>query len=313
MNFIDDTTELQKYVPISLDLGYELIRPDVDRAMVRYIKPLLGSAILSELKEAAELSSIEEELIEYINRAAAPLAVWLYSKKGGVTIDSSGVYKPKNENRWNLSEAEQKQLEQSYLADGVDALDDLLNFLDENIASFPTYANSPERKAERHSLVPSAAIVQDIFHLMHPRVTFHAMREGLRYAERTRVKPILQAYYETLVANTPTAGSFDETSLSLARQAVIYLGTSRALLTRGVKLTTEGLRVMMDNKAQVSEYENSRIEAAAREYEKAGEEAISALVKHLNSSPPEGYSKPDTCNVTLPPPKFSTNSKIIFL
>ncbi len=315
MHFIPDIPTLQTFVPVAADLDLIIIQSDLSRAVRRHIQPLLGREFLSEIYEAYKDGTNEEhiiELIEYINAASAPLALWMHSKKGGVTFDSSGIYKRKNENRWNLSDTEQQRLEESYLSDGIDALDDLLNYLEDSLTDFPTYADAPERKSERLSLVPSASVVLDVFDILCPRITYHAMREGLRYMERMRVKPLLQDYYTTLISTDPAEGSFDHTCLLHARRAVIYLGTSRALMTRGVTLTTEGLRVMMDNRTQVSDSENGRIEAAAREHSKAGEVEISALVKLLNENPPAGYTPPD---LSLPPARCKSlpNSKILLL
>lgn len=313
--FITDIETLQGYVPVSAeDDLLALITPDLTRALVRHVVPLVGRPFIDDLKAAIEgaPSQKQKDAIDYINRAVAQLAMWYYSKKGGVTVDSSGLYKPKNENRWNLSESEQVRLEETYLSDGVDALEDLLAYLEEESDSFPSYANSPKREAERSCLVPSAEIVQDIFYLLHPRLTFHAMREGLRYAERHQVAPLLQDYYSTLISGTPAPGSFDAEALSLARQAVVYLGARRALLTRGVKLTSDGLRVMMENKAQVSEHENVRIEAAVREFEKSGEEALFHLTKLLNATPPAGYTKPDLSDIAIRE-KSGQKSKVLFL
>ncbi len=315
MHFIPDIPTLQSFVPVAADLDLAIIHSDLSRAVRRHIQPLLGREFLGELFADYKDSTLDEkqlELVDYINAAAAPLALWIHSKKGGVTFDSSGIYKRKNENRWNLSDTEQQKLEASYLSDGIDALDDLLNYLEDSLADFPTYADAPERKAERLSLIPSASVVLDVFHMLCPRITFCAMREGLRYMERTRVKPLLQDYYSTLIGTSPAEGSFDNTCLILARRAVIYLGTGRALVTRGVTLTTEGLRVMMDNKTQVSDSENARIEAAAREYLHSGEVEIATLVKLLNDNPPVGYTPP---SLAILPARCKSlpNSKILLL
>ncbi|MEO6282185.1 MAG: DUF6712 family protein [Dyadobacter sp.] len=293
---ISTIDEIRQYAPVSRDLNFKSIEPAVRKAERRFIIPLLGVDFHTELKldyEGGTLDAAQTQLLGYIRSASVPLALWYYVQIGGVQIDDSGIYKTRTDQRWNLGDREQKTLETSYLFEGLEALDDLMNYLADKIVEFPDYADSKEFKAERLSLVPSASMVQGLFNMLYPRVTFRAMREGIRYHEQERIAPIMQGYYANLVAKKESElDEDDKVLLPVARRALIYLATARALLTRSVKFTNEGLQVMIGENGSVTPSENSRIEAAVKEYEKSGEATLQSLVKLLNQLQPDGYTAP---------------------
>ncbi|SDE20542.1 hypothetical protein SAMN04487996_10436 [Dyadobacter soli] len=233
-----------------------------------------------------------ESLAEHIRAAAAPLAMWYHSQIGGVTTDDSGMYKHKQTDRWNLSDSEQKKLENAYLSDGLDQLDYLIDFLERNLDDYPEYRDSHARKEETYSLVPSAAVLGSVHKLIYKRVTFDAMREALRFHETGRIQPVMQDYYDNLLGKSEDElDESDKELRTLARRALIYMATARAMLTRTVKLTAAGIEVIV-SQYTVTEAENKRIEASAKQYEQSGESELAALVKELNKLAPEGYIPP---------------------
>lgn len=305
-----------KYVEVSVDLDIDLVAPSIKKAEKRFIVPILGREFYREVLAYKNVvpTEIQKELLDAINSAAAPLAMWYYCQVGGVSIDGSGIYKPKNDNRWNLGDAEQKRLEGAFLNSGLDALDDLLNFLNDNLSSFDTYATSEEREETFTSLVPTAKIVQKVFTMLHPQVTFRALREAIRYVE-PRVAEAMQEFYfhcvDSAAASTPLSLT-EKRMRTMAEKAVIYMAAERALLTRTVKLTNEGLEVMMGDRTQVSEAENSRIEAAARTYQRSGEVEFANLISAMNANPPTGYVVPVAPEI-VHRVKCGEDSKVIFL
>lgn len=289
---ISTIEEFKKYVPVSVDLSISSIESSIRKAEKRFVAPLLGFSYYEALVAAftkGGLDEKQEELVGYIRAAAAPLAMWYYTQIGGVTTDNSGIYKHKNPDRWNLSEAEQKKVEQAYLSDGLDQLDYLMGFLERNLDDYPAYRDSEARKTETYSLLPSAATLEGVFQLIYKRVTFNALRESIRFYETGRIRSIMQDYYDNLLAKAETdLEESDKTLRDLARRALIYCATSRALLTRTVKLTAAGMEVIV-SQYTVTDAENARIEAAAKQYELSGESLLASLVKELNKLAPDGY------------------------
>lgn len=312
---ISTTPELMQYVEVSIDLDFVSIKPSIQRAERRFIKPYLGT-FFNEVEEwynnQFDISDLQKELISLINSATGPLALWYYSQRGSVSVDSSGIYKAKNENRWNLGEGEQRRLENSYLNDGLDALDDVFNFLNENLMEFEGYANSAARANNNNSLVRSARVLQKVFTVIHPYVTFRALQESILYVE-DRVKAAMQSSYAYFLSTPESELSAPgKDILFSAQKVIIYMATARALLIRTVKFTNEGLQVLISETTQVSPQENSRIEAASAEYRASGETEMGNLVNLLNANPPTGYTPP------LPPDTTESScgvigSKIVFV
>jgi len=296
---ISTTADLMKYVEVSVDLDLLSVTPSINKAERRFIIPILGRTFYFEVQEygtTEALTTVQEQLLDCINSASVPLAMWYYSQVGGVSIDNSGLYKPKSDTRWNLGDNEQAKLENHFLNSGLDALDDLLSFLDENLSSFETYATSPIRDETFSTLVPTASVVQKVFSLLHPNVTFRAMREAIGFVEN-RVAGLMQEFHDHAVSSDSLTIS-EKIMRDVARKAVIYMATSRALLTRTVKLTNEGLEVMMAERTPVSVPENSRIESSAREFASSGELELQKLMDMMNANPPTGYVAPVVVSLT---------------
>lgn len=289
--------ELMDYTPVSIDLDIRSISPSIRTAERRYLIPLIGQATYDELEadySEQSLSDIQQRLLTYIGAVTGPLALWSYVQHGGVSIDNSGIYKARNENRWNLSDKEQDRLEDFYLTQGLDASEDLLRFLDTHADEFPTYTGSKEYQLERMSLVNSSEHLQEVFALLHPRSTFRALREALRYVELNRLVPAMLGFYKHLL-ETPEKDLSDTDLIlrQMARRAAIYLAVQRAMITRTVKFTQAGIQVMMGDRTQVSEAENARIESAASQFGKSGEDQLQQLQKELVRLNPTGYTLPD--------------------
>lgn len=286
---ITDIYEVQEYASVSSDLDIRALTPHLRRATKRFLTTYLGDEFMEELEAGYKTRSWSDELEKAHGLACAvlvPASLYYYINVGGASIDNSGIYYAKNGQRWNLGEGEREKLACTYLDESLDNLDELLSYVDRQ--GFASYTSSAARKKERNSLVRSAETVRNIFEVTHPRVTFRALREAITYEEEARVKHIMQGYYNTLL-NIENPTGTDAELLAIAQRAIVYLAVSRALLTRTVKLTSEGLQVLIGNKNQISASENARIEASAREYKKSGEERLEALIEKLETILPTGY------------------------
>jgi hypothetical protein len=244
---ISTTSQLMQYVEVSVDLDFLLVTPAIKKAEKRFIVPILGYAFYSEVEQYGKetaATDIEARLLDAINSATGPLAMWYYCQVGGVSIDGSGIYKPKNTNKWNLGESEQQRLESAFLSTGLDALDDLINFLNDNLSSFETYATSQEREDMMTSLVPTARVVQKVFTMLHPQMTFRALQEGIRYAEPRIADAMQEFYFHCIESLTADLTAAERRMRSMAEKAVIYLAAERALMSRKMP-GSKPLRVLM--------------------------------------------------------------------
>lgn len=293
---ITTTEDLQKYVEVSADLDIRSVTPSLKKAERRFIMPILG-AFYNEVQamvDAPTADAVELQLIDLINCATGPLAMWYYVRVGGVSVDNSGIYKPKNNERWNLGDKEQAGLESAMLSYGLDALDDLLVFLNmpATLTKFPNYATSDPRVEHFSTLVPTASVVQKVFSMLHPQVTYRALRESIKYVE-PRVADVMQEFYQYLI-DKPVADltPSEKRMRDAAERAIIYMAVSRALLTRMVKFTNEGMEVIINDRVQVSEAENARIETVSGEYGRSGAVELDNLITLMNANPPTGYVVP---------------------
>jgi hypothetical protein len=312
---ITTTAQLMEFAPVSFDLDIRSIQPSLRSAERRFLLPLIGAALYEEMLEASQslsLTAAQRRLFPYLGDVIGPLALYHYVQHGGVSVDGSGVYKAKNENRWNLSVPEQTKLEEFYLKQGLDASEELLTFLEQNADDFPAYAESAERDRERRQLVNQASLIQELLPSLYPRTVYRALNESLRYVETNRIAPALRGFFAYLMSTADAQLTADERSLrSQARVAAIYLATQRALLTRAVRLTEAGLEVMMGT-SQGAASENTRLETAAREFGHSGEIQLQSLYQELLRISPTGFV-PLATEPVAPRAKSDTVSKIFFI
>lgn len=288
---LTNSIQLQQFVEVGDGLSWTSIAPSVFVAENNYLASWMGLKLYKHLT-ANESVAEYQDLLEYARSASAKFALWLYSAKGGNQITDMGIYQAKTSDIWRLSEAELADLRKAFLADAMDALNLLIEYLEENAAApaegtleaaytaFQWWYVSTVRKQLTGLLIKSADVFSNYVELYRSSLTYWMLSGAMAQVERQMIAPMLGVYYATLKAMTAPTGN-DAVLLALAQEAL-------AKLSAGIAMQ-RGLHIMENARLSFSINPHQPDETLLRAYLSEGERALQRLRAALESLRPAGY------------------------
>ena len=133
--FIPDIDTLKKVVKINSTLPYESIEPYIEDALDIYIKPYIGQSVINKAKAAPE-----SDLYNKLLRALGPLTLMLATNELGVMFGDSGITVSNVQGqRSPANDAKIAAAKENLRFRGMQALDRLISYLEENKKDYPDY------------------------------------------------------------------------------------------------------------------------------------------------------------------------------
>ena len=132
---IPDIETFKKVVKINASLPYESIEPYIEDALDIYIKPYIGKSVIKKAKECPE-----SELCDRLLRALGPLTLMLATDELGVMFGDSGITVSNVQGqRSPASDTKIAAAKVNLCFRGMQALDRLISYLEENKADYSDY------------------------------------------------------------------------------------------------------------------------------------------------------------------------------
>lgn len=247
-----DETDYKDALPISVGFTFSKLQPDIRRAELKYLKPILGKDLYSILEGNYTLGTLtqdETELIGYVHPAVAHLSMGLYAPKGNVFVNDNGIqamhgaeYKPAFQ--WQLDEFEESMCENGY-----DALDELIEYLEE-VADydFPDWLLSEGCTLVRRNFVNTAHhFTAYVPKVRGSRYLFLQLRPIMDRVELEMKRSILgKELYEALKMEIRDDDVSEENAeiLEYLEPAVCHLSWAAALYELGLKIDKEGVHMI---------------------------------------------------------------------
>jgi hypothetical protein len=251
--------ELKAYLPASLTFNIADLKPYIKRAEERFIIPFLSKAQYDDLHAAymasiatvpVALSSDDSALLDKVRAPLANFAFFLYVPFAQVQFDSSGVRVSVTENQKPANKDQIEKLIESFSNGGYEGTDQLLDFLEENKATYTLWAasssytefkelfiNTTDQFGESVFISPSTG---------NSRRTFLSLRPVMKKIEDFFIKPVtgkeLFDQIKTQIASG-TISANNQTLLDMIRPAVANLTIAKAIANNSVVLTEQGISV----------------------------------------------------------------------
>ena len=132
---IPDIETFKKVVKINASLPYESIEPYIEDALDIYIEPYIGKSVIKKAKECPE-----SELCDRLLRALGPLTLMLATDELGVMFGDSGITVSNVQGqRSPASDTKIAAAKVNLCFRGMQALDRLISYLEENKADYSDY------------------------------------------------------------------------------------------------------------------------------------------------------------------------------
>lgn len=173
---IPDITTFKKVVKINASLPYESIEPYIEDALDIYIKPYIGKSTINKAHEDKE-----SDLYNKLLRALGPLTLMLASDELGVMFGDSGITVSNVQGqRSPASDTKIAAAKKNLCFRGMQALDRLITYLEENKKDYPDYVTD---NMPRFCFIRNAAEFQDLgmvdidYSILSYRIMFPTIRQ----------------------------------------------------------------------------------------------------------------------------------------
>jgi len=245
-------TDFKAAIPIASNFEFDRLRPDIRRAQLKYLKPILGKdleSVLDGAYEADDLTEDEQALIDFIHPALAHLALWLYIPKGNVYVGDQGLQSSFSGDSKPAFEWQKQDFENSMRQNGFDALDELIEYL-ESVADtdFPDWLTSEGCTLVRSNFVNTAkAFTEQIPKMKGSRYLFMYIRPIMSRIEKQLIESVTGP---TLFAELKDEIKADDVSeanealLAYIVPAVCHGTWASALVELSMQLDAEGVHLL---------------------------------------------------------------------
>jgi hypothetical protein len=149
----NNSEDLTKYLPLNKGFDHVLLEPDIDDALRDYVLPYLSRAQF----DASLISTDAKhtELMSIVKKSAFNLALASWLPMGKVMISEAGIQSGVDKDRQATSEDKADAIS-SAKNKGLRAIDQMLEFLEDNAATFTVWAGSEAFTVLNSSFLRSA-------------------------------------------------------------------------------------------------------------------------------------------------------------
>lgn len=306
---LNSLAEIKSVLPVGAGNDFLRLRVHLQNAETAFVIPLLGSNMFAELEEfylsppQGEPTPVQvsmQTLLQKVQHAIVHLGYFLGFDFLSVSVSDIGFSRIESDRAKSLYKYQEDNLREYFRSAGFNALDDILFFLEENIADFAEFKASPSWTVLRRSFIPTARVFDRIVFINASRLTFLRLRPHMAHVEETAILPLLgqqaaQEIQEGMVLDDPPAKV--TAILPLIRRAVAWLSSALLMEESGADLTDRGLYFTA---TWQSYYENRKIAPSAPERiallvsrnRQTGENFLSAIRQHLAANPLDWPSVP---------------------
>ena len=247
-------TEIKTFLPIGAGNDFNRLKPHIENAENKYVKPLLGVNMYDELQEfydadypetPTEVQEATKELLTKVQHATIHLAYFVGFDFLNVSVSDMGFQRTESTTTKPLFKYQEDNLRKYFSDSGFNSLDDVLVYLENNIAHFGEFKASANWTELKSSFLPTVAVIEDIPYSIHSsRLIYLALRPHIAYAEDTDIKTVLgeTIYNEVKTEIVKDAPATKVTALlPYIRKPLIYLAAALLMEETGATLDNRGL------------------------------------------------------------------------
>jgi hypothetical protein len=261
---LQNVNEIKTILPIGVGNDFNRLKPHIENAENRYIKPLLGFdmykalVILYNTEESKGPSEETPEAIEIFNReklrrellgniqfAIIHLAFFSGFDFLNISVTDAGFQRIETERTKGLFKYQEDSLKAFFSETGFNALDDVLTFLEKNIYAFEEFMTSENYNFLITSFLPNVKTIEEIpFNIHRSNLILLALKPSISYIEDTTIKSVLGNTIYDYIKAQMAMEVIDKkviTILPYIRKPIIYLASAMFMEETGASLGDKAL------------------------------------------------------------------------
>lgn len=196
--FFNSTAELQKFVKLSNDFPFDNVKSSIKMAQNRYIKKVMGKELYKKFFDDMTTEN-KDKLLPYLQGPTSQLALYLYADKGSVLISSGGFYRRESDKEKTAYRYQTESLKMTFLDHGHNLIEELIEFLEDNISLYPEWENSEFYQDNSSIILSSSTELERVNPKYAGRLVYQALLDSIRYVEDFYIRPVLCDYYDELI------------------------------------------------------------------------------------------------------------------
>jgi hypothetical protein len=194
MSLIKDISAVQEFLAVDLSMKEKTIRPYIKPAEEQVIR-LLGKDQYEELDDYYNNSESEDAILDallpYVQRPIVNFAYFLGLSALNVSIGNSGIAVVLNANLTPASKQRTDDLKADLEKAAYDALESLLEYLEENLNDFPLWEASDAYVYQYEYLITSARKFDELLRINRSRLTYLNWRPTMADVEFLELHPVV--------------------------------------------------------------------------------------------------------------------------
>jgi hypothetical protein len=285
---IKTIAEVQQTVPVAMTSVFSVLSPFLYTAERTYIKLLIGNDQYEALAAAFEADTTDEDLVKAIKLAQRIIANLGYLNGLailGVSLTGSGIQINSSADVKNAFQWQVEDVKDSLQELGFDALEEFLEFLEDNPEKFSGYIASDEYKAQQASLITTAADFTKYYDINGSRYIFQRILSIMRRIESQSLVRVFGAvFYRSLAGETAT-GKTKILVEEYLKPGLALLTASKAFVERVI--TLEGGKVAFNFRGNYNNIKESQaatrdqVKETREQLDKDGADFISSGMEYL--------------------------------
>lgn len=217
----------------------------MEEALRMHVLPWLSEAMYEELKAAlAAPNAVQTALLPYVRKPLALLTMYEYTATAGIQVSDAGMLRMETADMKSAYKYQENSYREWCLQTGYNRLEDMVRFLNTNIADYPTWAAQPESDRCRELFLNYASDFRRIHSKSLTRYTFDVMRPVIEDVEDFAIRAALgESFYDELKAAilAQTESSAQKKVIDLVQRAVAHIATNEAVKQNVLKIEGDRL------------------------------------------------------------------------
>lgn len=252
MNLFTTDDEFLAIHPGSANLSLKVLEPFIDQATKDFLIPVLSKDQYADLLTAYQNSVLEVDpvaldqpdinLLYYSRKGLAPIAMALAATHLDVNIDANGIRRSETEGQKTAYQYQRNDWQWDQIKLGLHNLDELHDFLVENINDYAFFEGSEEYAAQQSLFIRSTKDFSAQININNSYWVYRQLRSLMEDVELFKIKPLLGAtLYSTIKTQSADGGTFN------GNNKQIYLMVKKAVANLTISKATSRLPLHLDH------------------------------------------------------------------
>jgi len=239
MKLISKIEEVQAHVPVNMTSDIDTIKPFLSNIERLFIKDLIGKdqyeALIAAYAEETEDDQINEAIL-ICQKIMANLAYHQGMPVLAVSIGTSGIQVISNLETKQAFQWQVEDLKQALQELGFSAIEELLQFLEENPDKFPDYINSPQFIKQESLLIQSAAEFSESFDINSSRFTFQKLTYLMNRLELQVIKKLFGDGFIEALKVDDQEGKYQTLLDEYIKPGLVLLTVAKGIIERIISI-----------------------------------------------------------------------------